>query len=277
MRVQLAIAAAILALAASTYAADADKIQVKPFMKPGTYVLTMKDSGSNDFAGQKTTWQGDIVIELAVSAPDTDGQKFVMTGKLLRRTNVDLNGKQTTHEEEPKGARLELVIDANGDVTKWVEKDPESQPSSGPSAEDLKKTGRARLGQLLPHVLCATSQPVAAGETWEAPFGSTGEKAKVKLASLTKDAAEFVLEQSTEDKTQSRKRQIKFTIRYDRELQAATTTTGETHSEASIQIDPQATKPAMMIMDGKIELSLKPGKYEAPASQPASAPVLIKD
>lgn len=279
MRALLACAAAVLIMAASTWAADDEKIQVKPYMKAGTYVLSMKMTNSSESDGNRHESRVEMALELKASEPSDGGQKLVIAGKAGHMTASRPDGTEETRENMPD-MKFEIIIDGNGDVTKFTDLNPTSGPSRGPSAEEMKKNGRFQVGQLLPHLILATSQPVAVNQSWETANTDESVKAKCKLLKLAKDMAQFEIQVETNrEPTPNLKssNKAKFIIQYDRAIQAAASESVQAESVSEYAPPPGVEgKASKYINKTHQEMTLKPGKYED-ASQPASAPVQDKN
>lgn len=258
-------------MAASAWAADDEKVQVKPFMKPGTYVL--KVNHATKFEGDDNPKEAriEMAMELQVTASADGGQKIIFVLKRLRQSALQ-SGGQWKASDETQDKKMELLIDATGDVTKFRDIS-RSGTDATLSPEELKKGGRLAVAQFLPHLLCAPSQPVAVGKSWEV-IKNEAMEGTCKLVSLDKDAARFEVKLDMNRSRPKDTNTFTFDVLYDRKLQAATSAkaTIEAFYESQIPGGGAKRNGQKVTMD----LTLTPGKYEA-TSQPASAPTLIKD
>lgn len=273
MRTLSACAVAVLLMAASAWAVDDDKIQVKPFIKSGTYVMTgTMTSTSEDDLGKGSKERGDFVFELSAASPDDAGQKLLLVGKTGRLVITDAQGAENV-QKDPWPLRYEFVVDKNGDVVKFKNLPVAGEPSPGPSQ------GRFEMGKPLPQLILATSQPVTEGQSWEAKNGDKTIIAKCKLLKLTKDSAQFEIQMESIPSSGPDKhsQKAKLIVQYDRNLQAATAITIQQESKSEwTTTGPDGSHTWRSSSKTYQEITLTPGKYVA-ASQPASAPVPDKN
>lgn len=276
MRAKLACAAVLVIMAAQTLAEE-DKLEIKPFIKPGNYVIKVTNTSSMPSTGATTSQASgnfvtETILELAVSPADGSGQKWRISPKMLSYVAPgESGGKPALQERSTEGKWVELVLDSKAEVTQFELHDSSTQSVSQPSLEKIKKEANGQLGKWLPHVYLLTEKPVAVGATWDGIMVAEFLHTKCKLVKLTKDTAQIEGELSgnRNGMTMSGKQ----TIVYDRGLQAVTSS----HMEMKVE---QPAPPDMPQAQGRSSVSvsditLKPGKYEAsskPASEPASKP-----
>lgn len=263
MRGKLACTAVLLVLAAQTWAQE-DKLEIKPFVKTGTYVVseTQITSSPSTAAVAMPEMRAEQGFELTVSENKEGQQVWHFAYKSAKQTMI-VKGRppQVLDRTPPEGMSMEMVIDPKGQVIGYspIGKAQPIKATGEASKEQYERFVLKEMSRFMPHLLVQTTQPVAVGDTWEQkPFDYTF-KPKCKLLKLTKDTAEIEITSSTTNGGTTAK--YTQTAIFDRKLQAVTS------SRQELKIEQKAGSNQTRVS----EATLKPGKFEA-ASQPASSP-----
>lgn len=268
MRGKLACAAVLMILAAQTWA-DEDKLEIKPFIKPGNYVVTVTLAATVPSAGPTTqlSFRDEAVIELTVSKPEASSQKWLLTHKLDHSTGpYGPEGRMTIRKRSVEGKWMELVINDKGEITE-LEFHIGSGPATRPSMEEVKTKATRDIGMILPHILLLTAHSVGPGKAWDGVTIGGYIRTKCKLIKLDKDTA--LLEGELSGNRSGLVVAGKQVIRYDRLLQLAVSSHLE--QKAKYETSGDISKESSGTSESVLDVTVKPGKYDA-TSKPSSAP-----